>query len=78
MQAWEQPRTALLVSERLINCPPQLGPPLQQALFDEIEWATEDEPTAVIISATIHIDLFHLLPWNASTCVVCQKGGRRG
>lgn len=34
------------MSERLINCPPQLAPPLQQALFDEIAWATEDEPTA--------------------------------
>ena len=34
-----------MVSERLINCPPQLSPPLQQALYDEIQWATEDQPT---------------------------------
>ncbi len=34
------------MSERLVNSPPQLAPPLQQALFDEIAWATEDEPTA--------------------------------
>lgn len=31
-----------MINERLINCPPQLAPPLVQALFDEIQWATED------------------------------------
>ena len=46
LQAWDASGTGLLVSERLINCPPQLAPPLQQALFDEVAWATEDEPTA--------------------------------
>ena len=46
MQAWEADGTALVVSERLLNCPPQLAPPLQQALFEEeIPWATEDEPS---------------------------------
>lgn len=40
--------SALIVSERLINCPPQLAPPLQQALLDEMDWATEDEPTEVL------------------------------
>eukprot|EP00891_Asterochloris_glomerata_P007875 jgi/Astpho2/7875/e_gw1.00117.159.1_t len=44
-QAWAAPGTGLVVSERLINCPPQLSPPLQQALYDEIQWATEDQPT---------------------------------
>uniref|UniRef100_A0A061R7N2 Protein BCCIP homolog n=1 Tax=Tetraselmis sp. GSL018 TaxID=582737 RepID=A0A061R7N2_9CHLO len=44
-KAWEAKGTALLVTERLINAPPELGPPLMQALFDEISWATEDEPT---------------------------------
>jgi protein BCP1 len=34
-----------MVNERLINAPPQLAPPLMQALFDEIAWAVEDEPT---------------------------------
>ncbi len=35
-----------MISERLINCPPQLASPLQHALFDEeIPWATEDEPS---------------------------------
>ncbi|KAK6921641.1 BCP1 family, partial [Dillenia turbinata] len=35
----------LLVSQRVVNLPPQLLPPLHDALFDEITWATEDEPT---------------------------------
>ncbi|KIY96067.1 putative Protein BCCIP like protein [Monoraphidium neglectum] len=44
-EAWAAEGTALLINERLINSPPQLAPPLVQALFDEIQWATEDEPT---------------------------------
>ncbi|XP_052186176.1 protein BCCIP homolog isoform X3 [Diospyros lotus] len=35
----------LLVSQRVVNLPPQLLPPLYDALFDEISWATEDERT---------------------------------
>lgn len=35
----------LIVSERLLNCPPSMSAPLQDAIFDEIAWATEDEPT---------------------------------
>ncbi|KAK7288604.1 hypothetical protein RIF29_02070 [Crotalaria pallida] len=35
----------LLVSQRVVNLPPQLLPPLYNALFDEVSWATEDEPT---------------------------------
>ncbi|GAA0165262.1 hypothetical protein LIER_20708 [Lithospermum erythrorhizon] len=35
----------LLVSRRVVNLPPQLLPPLYDSLFDEISWATEDEPT---------------------------------
>ncbi|WOL16647.1 hypothetical protein Cni_G25435 [Canna indica] len=35
----------LLVCQRFVNCPYQLVPPLYDALFDEISWATEDEPT---------------------------------
>ncbi|KAG8382740.1 hypothetical protein BUALT_Bualt05G0108700 [Buddleja alternifolia] len=35
----------LIVSQRVVNLPPQLLPPLYDGLFDEIEWATEDEPT---------------------------------
>ncbi|BAT93393.1 Protein BCCIP-like protein [Vigna angularis] len=42
----EQERdVALLVSQRMVNLPPQLLPPLYDALFDEVLWATEDEPT---------------------------------
>ncbi|VVB07570.1 unnamed protein product [Arabis nemorensis] len=35
----------LLVSQRVMNLPPQLLPPLYDGLFDEVFWATEDEPT---------------------------------
>lgn len=47
LQAWDQPGTGLILNERLINSPPQLAPPLVQALFSEIGWATEDEPSQV-------------------------------
>lgn len=43
--ALQDPGTGLLVNERLVNAPPQVAPPLMQALFDEISWAVEDEPT---------------------------------
>ena len=33
----------LLVSQRVVNLPPQLLPPLYDALFDEVSWATDDE-----------------------------------
>lgn len=33
----------LIVSQRIVNLPPQLLPPLYDALFDEISWAIEDE-----------------------------------
>ena len=56
LQVWEAPDTGLLISERLLNCPPQLAPPLQQALFDEISWAIDDEPTQVVPT----INPFHL------------------
>ncbi|GFY96392.1 CDK inhibitor P21 binding protein [Actinidia rufa] len=36
----------LLVSQRVVNLPPQLLPPLYDALFSEVSWATKDEPTA--------------------------------
>lgn len=39
----------LLVSQRVVNLPPQLLPPLYDALFDEVEWATEDEVNHNII-----------------------------
>ncbi|XP_022761804.1 protein BCCIP homolog isoform X3 [Durio zibethinus] len=33
----------LLVSQRVVNLPPELLPHLYDALFDEVSWATEDE-----------------------------------
>ena len=33
----------LLVSQRVVNLPPQLLPPLYDALFDEVSCATEDD-----------------------------------
>ncbi|OMO75910.1 BCP1 family [Corchorus capsularis] len=35
----------LLVSQRVVNLPPELLPHLYDALFDEVSWAIEDEPT---------------------------------
>ncbi|KAJ0677795.1 putative BCP1 family protein [Helianthus annuus] len=35
----------LVISQRVVNLPPQLLPPLYDGLFDEISWAIEDEPT---------------------------------
>lgn len=39
-------KIGLLVSERMVNVPLALSEPLSRALFDEVKWATEDEPTA--------------------------------
>lgn len=47
LQLWARADTGMLISERLVNCPPQLAPPLHQALFEEVAWATEDEPSQV-------------------------------
>ncbi|XP_021896380.1 protein BCCIP homolog [Carica papaya] len=41
----EGQNVGLLVSQRVLNLPPQLLPPIYDGLFDEISWATEDEPT---------------------------------
>ncbi|GJQ14918.1 hypothetical protein GpartN1_g6709.t1 [Galdieria partita] len=38
-------KLGIVISERVSNLPPQLSPWLQQALMDELEWATQDEPT---------------------------------
>lgn len=39
----EAQNVGLIVSQRVVNFPPQLLPHLYDALFDEISWATEDE-----------------------------------
>lgn len=41
-------KVGLLVSERIINLPEELAPPLYCGLLDEILWATEDEPTKAL------------------------------
>ncbi|XP_050373528.1 protein BCCIP homolog [Argentina anserina] len=41
----EAKSVGLLVSQRVTNLPPQLLPPLYEGLFNEVSWATEDEPT---------------------------------
>ncbi|CAA3026947.1 Hypothetical predicted protein [Olea europaea subsp. europaea] len=41
----------LVVSQRVVNLPPQLLPPLYDALFDEVSWATEDESTEELQSS---------------------------
>ncbi|XP_074372621.1 protein BCCIP homolog isoform X1 [Apium graveolens] len=41
----------LLISQRVVNLPTQLLPPLYDALFDEVSWATEDEPTKELRSS---------------------------
>lgn len=33
----------LVISQLVLNLPPQLLPPLYDGLFDEVSWATEDE-----------------------------------
>ncbi|KAJ1694324.1 hypothetical protein LUZ63_011022 [Rhynchospora breviuscula] len=38
----------LLVCQRFANCPYQVVLKLYEAVFDEISWATEDEPTQVL------------------------------
>lgn len=43
----EDAGTGLILNERVVNSPPQIAPPLMQALFDEIGWAVEDQPTKV-------------------------------
>ncbi|KAJ3429254.1 brca2 and cdkn1a-interacting protein [Anaeramoeba flamelloides] len=41
----EKANVGLILDERLVNCPHILAPHIMRAIFDEINWATEDEPT---------------------------------
>ncbi|XP_047332246.1 protein BCCIP homolog [Impatiens glandulifera] len=41
----QEANVGLLVSQRVVNLQPQLLPHMYDSLFDEISWATEDEPT---------------------------------
>lgn len=56
----------LLVSQRVVNLPPQLLPPLYDALFDEVEWATEDEVSDNIIEMA-----FSLMS-SSQVCTYCN------
>eukprot|EP00261_Vitis_vinifera_P023301 XP_010655203.1 PREDICTED: protein BCCIP homolog isoform X11 [Vitis vinifera] len=47
----EAHNVGLSVSQCVVNLPPQLLPPLCDALFDEVSWATEDEPTVELRSS---------------------------
>ena len=49
MQAWDSEGTGLIVSERLVNCPPQLAPPLVKGLFDEISTAAKSEVRSLTV-----------------------------
>lgn len=39
----EAHNVGLLISQRVVNLPPQLLPHIYDGLFDEVSWATEDE-----------------------------------
>lgn len=41
-------RVGLLLTDRVVNLPPQLVPKMQEALFLEVGWAQEDEPTEAL------------------------------
>ena len=53
VQALRDASSGLLLNQRLVNAPPQVAPPLMQALFDEISWAVEDEPTKASAPKTL-------------------------
>jgi len=44
-EAFTSKGVGFLINERVINIPPETASPLVEGLFDEIGWATEDEPT---------------------------------
>ncbi|KAG0460518.1 hypothetical protein HPP92_020815 [Vanilla planifolia] len=75
-------RVGLLVSQRFVNCPNELVPPLYDALFDEVSWATEDEPTEKLrnsfhlkfyLLVTRIYELKHAKQCNAKTKLDCDE-----
>lgn len=83
VQAWAAPGTGLLISERLINCPPQLAPPLQQNLFEEIKAAAEEEDTEELrnfyrFSRFIMVARVYVDPEEQSDSEGRQLGGQAG
>jgi len=47
VQRWykllDEPGVGLILNERMLNIPPQLAPHLHKCLYEEIQWAIEDE-----------------------------------
>ena len=41
--AFEGKNTALLLSERMVNMPPEIAPTLYKCLLDDLEWARQNE-----------------------------------
>jgi hypothetical protein len=76
VQAWDAPGTGLIINERLVNCPPQLAPPLVQALFDEVGWAVEDEPQ--VPAAVWHSSYGILAAVSSATSCCCCCSCRLG
>lgn len=59
----------LLVSERLVNIPIELAPPLYQGLFDEVLWATEDEVNCgCVVNITAHRLTEYQISFHAFKC----------
>lgn len=73
VQALRDAGSGLLLNQRLVNAPPQVAPPLMQALFDEISWAVEDEPTKANTLKTLRLRVTHTATsLAASSRAYCQ------
>jgi len=62
-------KIGVVLSERVVNLPPALVPWLHTALWDELSWALEDEPTAALRAA------YALTHFVIITDVYAQTGG---
>lgn len=63
----------LLVSQRFVNCPHQLVPPLYDALFDEVSWATEDEVGCFVL-LWIGLPIWLILIYSPFHLTLCNLG----
>ncbi|XP_059594970.1 protein BCCIP homolog isoform X5 [Vitis vinifera] len=73
----EAHNVGLSVSQCVVNLPPQLLPPLCDALFDEVSWATEDEPT-VELRSSFSFKIYLLISRIYKHKNADQKKGPRG
>ena len=62
-------KVGLLVSQRMVNLPPQLLPPLYDALFDEVSWATEDEVSSKYFMIFLYFSFFFIC-MNLGACLM--------